>query len=131
MKKYFIVTAKCGHVGRNHFISIDFPVVAHSGRQAATIIRFTPRVKHHHKDAILNVQEVSYETYEAQRLVNQQDPYLNVSNKQDQNEAVLDLDTRMLREERPRKEFSQSERKERIRYRQKREQTIKYISLMQ
>ena len=52
--KFFRVTCKCGHVGRQFFVRVDFPVNADSGKEAAEIARFIPRVKHDHKDAILN-----------------------------------------------------------------------------
>jgi len=61
MKKFYIVTAKCGHVGKSKYILIDFPVIAEDGREAAKIARQIPRVKHHHKDAIRNVEESSFD----------------------------------------------------------------------
>ncbi len=54
--RYFIVTAKCGHVGRDNYIPIDFAVKAESASKAASYARDLPRVKHDHKDAILSVQ---------------------------------------------------------------------------
>ena len=51
--KLFEVEAKCGHVGRKYFTLKVFPVKANSRKEAAAIVRNIPRVKHHHKDAIL------------------------------------------------------------------------------
>ena len=62
-KKYFAVTTKCGHVGRKYYLPVTFPVVAESGKEAARLGRDIPRVKHTHKDAILDVREISYEEY--------------------------------------------------------------------
>ena len=82
--RYFMVTAKCGHVGKDFYIPIDFPVRADSAKEAAAAARSLPRVKHHHKDAILSVTEVSYADYEDLRYVNSFDPYLHCRCIQDQ-----------------------------------------------
>lgn len=56
--KFYRVTCKCGHVGKKHFIRIAFPVNADSGEEASEIARRIPRVKHDHKDAILDCREI-------------------------------------------------------------------------
>ena len=68
--KYYIVTAKCGHVGKNKYILIDFPVVAEDGETAAQIVRLIPRVKHDHKDAIKEVKQVDYDLYYERNSLN-------------------------------------------------------------
>ena len=73
--KYYEVTAKCGHVGRNYYVLKTFAVKAANGRAAARIVRNTPRVKHHQKDAIKSVQEIDKNRYLAIIKRNQQDPY--------------------------------------------------------
>lgn len=83
--KYYIVKTKCGHVGKNKYIVIDFPVVAENGKEAAKKARNYPRVKHHQKDAIINVLEVSYEDYLNCIENNNSDEYLKCSNRQEQN----------------------------------------------
>ena len=82
--KFFRVTCKCGHVGRQFFIKIDFPVNADSGKEAAEIARNIPRVKHDHKDAILNCVEIDYEEYQIIQKINNNDPYLKCKNPQEQ-----------------------------------------------
>ena len=82
--KFFRVTCKCGHVGRQFFIRIDFPVNADSGKEAAEIARNMPRVKHNHKDAILNCVEIDYEEYQIIQKINNNDPYLKCKNPQEQ-----------------------------------------------
>ena len=82
--KFFRVTCKCGHVGRQFFIRIDFPVNADSGKEAAEIARLIPRVKHDHKDAILNCVEIDYEEYLILQKINANDPYLKCKNPQEQ-----------------------------------------------
>lgn len=99
--RYYMVTAKCGHVGRDYYIPIDFPVRADSAKEAAAAARSLPRVKHHHKDAILSVVEVSYSDYEDQRLVNRYDPYLGCHCIQDQRIEYDAVYSRIIEEARP------------------------------
>ena len=82
--KYFRVTCKCGHVGKQHFIRIDFPVCADSKKEAAEIARYIPRVKHDHKDAILGCVEIDFEEYQIIQKINENDPYLKCKNIQEQ-----------------------------------------------
>ena len=82
--KMFKVTAKCGHVGRNHYVVKNFPVQASNGREAAKIARDLPRVKHHHKDAIINVEEITLSEYYLLIQQNCNDPYFRCHNVQDQ-----------------------------------------------
>ena len=84
MKKYFEVQAMCGHVGRNNYIRISFPIIAENGREAAQRVRNYARVKHHHKNAILQVLEISFDTYLRLKSENEADPYLHCKNIQEQ-----------------------------------------------
>jgi len=98
MKKYFKVTAKCGHVGRNNYIPIDFFVAADSGTEAAAAVRQYPRVKHDHKDAILNVERISFQEF-CQGLHDfNKDPYIHCTNVQQQRALAADLQDRILPE---------------------------------
>ncbi len=98
--KYYAVKAKCGHVGRKYYLPIIFGVKAINAKEAAKIARDIPRVKHHHKDAILDVKEISYKEYVDIRKNNSEDTYLKVSSKQDQNLYCLNIDERLIKEER-------------------------------
>lgn len=82
--KYFIVTAKCGHVGRMGCIWIDFAVAAENAKAAAAKAKGYKRVKHDHKDAIRGLREVSFEEFLRQRDANDRDPYLHCKNIQEQ-----------------------------------------------
>jgi len=82
-KYYFLVEAKCGHVGRNYYILKKFPVRAVDGKTAAEIIRWTPRVKHHHKDAIRSCIKVTFKEYITWININRLDPYFASNNIQD------------------------------------------------
>ena len=88
--KKYIVTAKCGHVGRMYYIPIDFPIVATSKKEASKITRQIGRVKHDHGDAILNCRAVSDVEFNKQIEINKKDIYLALKSKHDQKE-VLDL----------------------------------------
>lgn len=84
-KKYYIVDAVCGHVGKNNGIIKSYAVYAKDGRHAASVARQIPRVKHDYKYAIRNVREVQFADYLIQIMINADDPYLNVRNRQEQN----------------------------------------------
>lgn len=92
--KYYRVKAKCGHVGRNHYILKDFYVKANNGKEAARQVRYTPRVKHHQKDAIQEVNEISLEEFVLGRKAMEEDMYFKVHNSTDQRwlKAVDKLD---------------------------------------
>lgn len=95
MSRYEVV-CKCGHVGRGQYIEISFPVTADSKKDAAAIGRNIPRVKHHHKDAVLKVIEISNKEYFDLIEKNKNDPYLHCRNIQEQN--CLDLTDRLVAE---------------------------------
>ena len=58
--KYYEVSAKCGHVRRSKYIVISFGIKAYSKSEAAKKCRQLPRVKHDHKDAILDIIKEKY-----------------------------------------------------------------------
>ena len=86
--KYFKVTCKCGHVGRDHFVRISFPIIAQTAKDAAAVARYIPRVKHDHKDAILDCVEIDEEEFRSINELNNQDPYLRCSNAQEQDNII-------------------------------------------
>lgn len=90
--KLFEVEAKCGHVGRNYFTLKTFPVKAETRKDAVTIVRNMPRVKHHHKDAIRRVEEISPERYEELRNKNNRDPYFSCTNIQEQRRNAAEIE---------------------------------------
>lgn len=86
--KYFKVTCKCGHVGRNHFVRVSFPIIAQNAKDAASIARYFPRVKHDHKDAIIDCVEIDEEEFLALKKGNDEDPYLKCANPQEQDSII-------------------------------------------
>lgn len=93
---YYLVTAKCGHVGRQRYIPITFAITADNGKEAAKITRNIARVKHDHKDAILNVVKVSKEVYLNQMVENESDPYLGFKSRYQQNKYKEEIMSRTL-----------------------------------
>lgn len=84
MKNYFEVVAKCGHVGRRFYYRGVFYIAAEDGKAAAKAVREFPRVKHDHRDAILQVTRVSEEEYLEGWVRYAKDPYFRCKNIQEQ-----------------------------------------------
>lgn len=82
--RYFKVEAKCGHVRRNNYILKEFYVKAESRKEAARIVKETPRVKHDHKDVIRKVEEINLGEYCQGKKAMSEDPYFQVHSKQEQ-----------------------------------------------
>ena len=94
MKEYsgfYIVDAVCGHVGNGNYVIKSFEVEAKNAKEAAAKGKIIPRVKHHYKYAIQDVREVSFEEFLIQKLKNEFDPFLHVSNRSDQKRFCRDL----------------------------------------
>ena len=83
-KNYYEVIAKCGHVGKKHYVPVKFAVIAEDGKEAAKIVRQFPRVKHDHKDAILNVNKIDYDRFQEIVEMNHNDHYLKCHSRQEQ-----------------------------------------------
>ena len=78
------VCAKCGHVGRNKYVVKEFAVKAETAKEAVAKVRWFPRVKHHHKDAIREVVKISFGEYSELQKTHNEDPYFSCKNVQDQ-----------------------------------------------
>lgn len=88
--KYYAVECKCGHTGsRMYYIPITFAVAASDAKEAAKKARSIPRCKHHHKDCILDVEEIGFDKYVELRMKNDDDPYLKCHSIQEQNKYDL------------------------------------------
>ena len=93
--KYYSVTTKCGHVGRENYIPITYAVKANSAKEASNIARHYPRVKHNHKDAILSCFEIDENEYLSILETNNKDPYLKCKSKREQKQTC-DLVNRLV-----------------------------------
>ena len=115
-EKYYMVIAKCGHVGKKNYIPIKFAVVAESGKEAAKKVRQFPRVKHNHKDAILDVRCITLEEFLEIKEINDNDPYLKCHSRQEQN-LIVNLTERMVTDLHNVKQvFDKQARKDRVAY---------------
>jgi hypothetical protein len=81
---FYAVTAVCGHVGSGHYLLKTFAINADSGKEASTIARYLPRVKHDYKLAIVSCQRITLSDYKFLYSKNQNDSYLQCHNIQDQ-----------------------------------------------
>ena len=115
--KLFKVEAKCGHVGKNNFTIKIFAIRAENGKEAAMIARNKPRVKHHHKDAIRSVVEITEIEYLQIIKQNNDDPYFKCRNIQEQRIYVQDCDVYVENKE---AHISKSYSKKAIYYKKKR-----------
>ena len=126
-EKYFMVIAKCGHVGRKNYIPIKFAVIAESGKVAAKKVRDFPRVKHNHKDAILDVKCITLEEFIEIKAMNDNDPYLKCHSKYEQKlitNLVDRLETDLCN---VKKAFDKQARKDRVDYKLRKYQIIENI----
>ena len=87
---FFEVQAKCGHVGRYKYVVIKFYIETDTAKDAATIIRRVPRVKHNHKDAIIGVKKIGYQEYVDGIKQNEEDDYFHIHNSSDQKRIAMD-----------------------------------------
>ena len=76
-KKYYKVTAKCGHVGKGNYVPINFAVKADTASEASQIVKRFPRVKKQLWDSIIACVRISKKEYKRLRKINSEDPYLN------------------------------------------------------
>ncbi len=109
--KYYSVKCKCGHVGAKRFyIPIEFGVIASSKREAAEKGRWIPRCKHHHKDCVLEVRELTREEFFELNDKNRKDPYLKCHSIQEQRK--IDLSSRIVPETNQEESYKRNKNKE-------------------
>lgn len=90
-KKYYLVLAKCGHVGRGNYMEVTFSILAESAHDAAQIVLKRPKVKKHLKNAITNVVEVEYDVYRKQLDVFNNNGYVKSHTKKEVLEFMKDV----------------------------------------
>lgn len=115
-KNYYEVIAKCGHVGKKHYVPVKFAVIAEDGKEAAKMVRDFPRVKHDHKDAILNVNKIDYERFQEIVEMNRNDPYLKCHSRKEQ-KLIVNVAERMVADlHNVKQAFDKQARKDRVAY---------------
>lgn len=97
--KYFMVTAKCGHVGKNNYYKGTLFFKANNGKEAARLARACPRVKHDQKDAILSVTEIDNFCFEVGRELNHSIHYYTCETIQEQRMYLSEIEDNIFVED--------------------------------
>lgn len=98
MKNCYEVLCKGGHVGRNHYYPMYIYIMAEDGRTAAAQARRQARVKHDHKDAILQVQKITYAEYLIGKKSLSVNGYFRAHSKQEMYALCPDIENELLPE---------------------------------
>jgi hypothetical protein len=121
--EHYAVVAQFGHVGRGKYIPKTIPVYAENGREAAEKVRWMPRVKHHRKDAIIDVKKISEEEYLELKEINKNDPYFKVGSKQEQEKLCINIEETIISYEEPHK-VKKTDRDDTVKYKMKKNKII-------
>ena len=116
MENYYEIVAKCGHVGKGKYYEGVFYEKTENAKKAAEIVRGRGRVKHHKKDAIISVREISQEEYFAGVEAKKDDLYFQCLNIQDQNAIFDKIYENIKTEDFAGFELNPEDRKEKIKY---------------
>jgi hypothetical protein len=82
-RKYYVVTCKFGHVGRDKYLPLDVPIKAFNKKEASEKAKKLGGVKRDHPDWCLKEpQEITQEEYDALRIILTSDPYWNKKTRQ-------------------------------------------------
>ena len=122
--KYYAVTAQFGHVGRGKYLPKTIAILAESGEEAAEKVRWMPRVKHHRKDAIIDVRKISEEEYRELKEENRNDPYFKVSSRQEQTKLCEGLNELVVEYEKPDLKQRKVERDNKVKFKMKKNKII-------
>ncbi len=82
-----------------------------------------PRVKHHRKDANIDVRNISEEEHLELKEINKNDPYFKVGSKQEQEKLCIYIDESIVCYEEPRK-VSKKDRDYTVKYKMKKNKII-------
>ena len=103
---YYVVQAKCGHVGKGKYIPLDFPIQAKDEERAVLITQNRPGVKHHSPNDILSIRKINYVEFLLYKEIFHKDPYWKWKT------GYSDELTFRIKEEFPRRSNYKQERKE-------------------
>ena len=122
--KHFAVTAQFGHVGRGKYLPKTVAILANSGEEAAEKVRWMPRVKHHRKDAIIDVKRITEEEYRELKKTNREDSYFKVGSKQEQEKLCPDIKELVVECRKIDLKRKKAERDDIVKYKMKRNKLI-------
>ena len=80
---YYLVTAKCGHIGRGKYLEVAIPIVAESKHDAAQKCLLRPKVKRHLKNAISHVCETTKDEFAKSLFDFKNNPYVKAHTKKE------------------------------------------------
>ena len=82
-RKYFVVTCKFGHVGRDKYLPLAVPIKAYTKKEASEKARKLGGVKREHPDWCLKEpEEITKEEYDLLRVQLVNDPYWTKKTRQ-------------------------------------------------
>lgn len=81
--RYYLVTAKCGHVGKGKYYEVQFPIRSESKSEAAQYCLTKPKVKKQLHNAISSVEEITYEEYIEKAIALKEDLYIKAHTKRE------------------------------------------------
>ena len=111
---YYLVYAKCGHVGKGNYLEVAFPVYAKTAHDAAQIVLKRPKVKKHLKNAITSVEGIDYEDYNNELETFKNNDYIKAHSKRDL--IFCELDVNQIESGYKQYKKSFSSRRERVNY---------------
>lgn len=114
--KYFVVTAKMGHVGRHNYYRGRLYIATSNKKEAARLARGVPRVKHDRKDAIIDVVEIDFSSYVAGQEENRQIAYFSCTCPQEQRAYFHQIEDDVFLEESYEKRLLEDKRTAQHRY---------------
>ena len=126
--KYFVVTAKMGHVGRHSYYRGRLYIATSSKKEAARLARGVPRVKHDRKDAIIDVVEIDFSSYVAGQERNRQIAYFSCTCPQEQRSCFYQIEDDVFLEESYEKRLLEDKRTEQRRCLNKTSKTRRVIN---
>lgn len=90
---YYLVTAKCGHVGKGKYHEVEFPVYAKSKSEAAQLCLKRGKVKKQLKNAITCVVEITREEYFIKKEEMRNDVYVRAHTKREIGDYIQSAET--------------------------------------
>ena len=126
--KYFVVTAKMGHVGRHSYYRGRLYIATSSKKEAARLARGVPRVKHDRKDAIIDVAEIDFCSYVAGQEENRQIAYFSCTCPQEQRSCFYQIEDDVFLEESYEKHLLEKEKLRAAHYLNKTSKTRRVIN---
>ena len=109
---YYLVTAKCGHVGKGKYHEVEFPVYANSKSEAAQMCLKKGKVKKQLKNAITCVVEITLDEYLIKKEKLSNDIYVRAHTKREIGDYIQSAET--LQFEKHHRKASFETRKERV-----------------